>query len=85
MAKRAQVGAALPGLDNMHANAGFTQDGERLFVVYATGAGYRWDVGGSVWQEQACSVAGRNLGREEWEQFLPDRGYDPSCAGPTSS
>ena len=79
VAKRAQVGAALPGLDNIHANAAFTPDGERLFVVYSTGAGYRWDVEASVWQKQACSVAGRNLSREEWEQSLPDRGYDPSC------
>ncbi len=85
VAKRAQVGAALPGLDNIHANAGFTPDGERLFVVYSTGAGYRWDVEASVWQKQACLVAGRNLSREEWEQFLPARGYDPSCAGTTSS
>ena len=83
--KRAQVGAALPGLDNIHGNASFTPDGERLFVVYSTGEGFRWDVEASVWQKQACSLAGRNLSREEWEQFLPDRGYDPSCPVATSS
>ena len=78
-------GDCAAGLDNIHANAGFTPDGERLFVVYSTGEGYRWDVEASVWQKQACLVAGRNLSREEWEQFLPARGYDPSCAGTTSS
>jgi WD40 repeat protein/class 3 adenylate cyclase len=80
--KRAQIGASLPGLDSIPGNAAFTPDGKRLYVVYSTGRGFRWEVEPSVWQKQACAIAGRNLTREEWEQFLPDRSYDPSCPTP---
>jgi hypothetical protein len=53
-------------------------------VVVAAGAGkgFVWNVDAEAWKRQACAVAGRTLTRDEWEQFLPDRGYAPACAGP---
>jgi hypothetical protein len=31
------------------------------------------------WKQQACAVVGRSLTREEWNELLPDRRYQPAC------
>jgi hypothetical protein len=49
-------------------------------VGYGDGREFVWDVDPEVWQSHACRVAGRVLAREEWAQFLPDRGYRPACS-----
>jgi hypothetical protein len=33
------------------------------------------------WRELACSLANRNLGSREWQQFMGTDPYDPTCAG----
>ena len=32
------------------------------------------------WARRACTLANRTLTREEWEEFLPGRPYEPACA-----
>jgi hypothetical protein len=31
------------------------------------------------WKQQACTVVGRPLSREEWNEFLANRRYQPAC------
>lgn len=38
-----------------------------------------WDIDPAFWSRRACSVANRALTRQEWDNFLPDRPYRPSC------
>jgi hypothetical protein len=46
------------------------------------GEGFAWDVTLDGWERQACAVAGRDLTRDEWEEFLPERPYEPVCSQP---
>jgi hypothetical protein len=43
--------------------------------------GRRWSLDPTDWIRQACAIAGRDLTRAEWEQYLPDRAYRPTCSG----
>ena len=59
----------------------FTRDGRRIFVLRDTGAGQRWEVTPDAWSRHACRVAGRELTRAEWDEFVPDQDYRPVCGG----
>jgi WD40 repeat protein/class 3 adenylate cyclase/energy-coupling factor transporter ATP-binding protein EcfA2 len=78
---RVLIGSPLPGFDNLLENAELTPDGRRVIVVYDNGVGFVWEVDPTVWKKQGCAVAGRDLTRAEWDQFLPDREYRPVCSG----
>lgn len=39
----------------------------------------RWNIAAERLLDQACTVAGRNLSRQEWDQVLPDRRYQRTC------
>ena len=58
----------------------FSPDGKRLLMTMSNGFGVVWDVDPESWARRACEVANRTLTEEEWEQFLPDRPYEPACA-----
>ena len=73
-----QVGSPLPvDVDAPDAHARFEPDGRLIFsagrVVQAI------TVDPEQWFTSACTMAGRVLSREEWQQFLPDRPYAPAC------
>jgi hypothetical protein len=34
-----------------------------------------WDMNPDRWKQQACTVVGHTLSREEWNEFLADRRY----------
>jgi WD40 repeat protein len=76
---RVLIGSPLPGVDNTLENAALTP-GRQVFVVYLDGSGFVWDVDPRVWKRHACTVAGRDLTRAEWAEFLPDRDYRPVCS-----
>jgi WD40 repeat protein/DNA-binding SARP family transcriptional activator len=78
VASRRQIGLALPG-PSAFANVGFDPNGNQLVTLYEDGTGVVWDVDPDHWKQRACSVAGRSLTREEWEELLPERGYQPAC------
>jgi WD40 repeat protein len=75
-----QIAAGLPGPGNQWSVVSFVRDAERLLAVYATGVALVWDVDPERWKQQACAVAGRDLTRDEWSEFLPDRDYRPVCS-----
>ncbi len=57
----------------------FTPNGKTLI-----GAGdgiILWDMDLSSWKTLACSVANRNMTKDEWESFLPDERYHETCGG----
>ena len=60
-------------------DAVFSVNGRRIIVAYDTGQAYVWDDTPADWERQACTVAGRNLKRDEWRFFLPDRSYHAVC------
>lgn len=38
-----------------------------------------WNVDPSHWLSVACEIAGRNLTKSEWHQYLPSRPYENTC------
>ena len=82
VANQVVLGTPLPGLDNVAEDAAFTPDGKRVIVMTTEGEGFAWDVTLDGWERQACAVAGRDLTRDEWEEFLPERPYEPVCSQP---
>jgi WD40 repeat protein len=71
-------GDGLPGPPGRRSGAIFAPDGH-LMTVYDDGRALLWDLRPSSWAKQACSVAGRTLTRDEWDNALPGRDYDPAC------
>jgi hypothetical protein len=52
---------------------------DELLALSGERPGRSWPVDPEVWVEQACALAGRDLSRQEWAQFLPDRPYRSTC------
>jgi WD40 repeat protein len=55
-------------------------DGRVLVTAYGDGHVVIWDVDPAAWQQRACALAGRNLTRDEWRQYLGSRPYEMTCA-----
>jgi WD40 repeat protein len=56
-----------------------SSDGRHLLMTAGNGEGAVWDIDPESWKQRACAIANRTLTREEWEEFLPGRPYDPAC------
>ena len=56
----------------------FTDD-PRLLIVGENGDLHTWDVRPSSWVRAACTLAARNLDREEWAVLVGDRPYRRTC------
>ena len=41
--------------------------------------GRRYPLDPAVWLATACRIAGRDLTRDEWRTYLPDRPYRRTC------
>jgi WD40 repeat protein len=55
-----------------------TSDGRSMVTLDAPPV--VWDVDPASWREKACTVAGRNMTRAEWEQHMPpDERYRVTC------
>ncbi|HJT37028.1 MAG TPA: hypothetical protein VJ818_01280, partial [Actinomycetota bacterium] len=81
MATRSTIGAPLQGPGNVHNSAVFSGDYRFVDVAYTDGTMLRWDIDPAAWRARACEVAGRNLTRDEWARFLPERPYGTVCPG----
>jgi WD40 repeat protein/tRNA A-37 threonylcarbamoyl transferase component Bud32 len=56
-----------------------SSDGRQLLEIHANGQGAVWDIDPESWKRRACVLANRTLTREEWDEFLPGRSYEPAC------
>jgi WD40 repeat protein len=74
-----QLGAPLPGPSQTWAMASFDPTGRLLATAFQDGTVLLWDVDPASWRKRACAIAGRDLTRQEWDEFLPGRPYQPSC------
>jgi DNA-binding SARP family transcriptional activator/WD40 repeat protein len=76
---RTQLGDPID-TDVPFASAALRADGMAAAAV--TGLGIvTWDLDPARWEEAACVLAGRNLTREEWDQYIGDLApYGPTCA-----
>jgi hypothetical protein len=52
---------------------------DELVVLRDDGIGRRYPLDPATWSARACALAGRELSREEWARYLPNRPYEPSC------
>ena len=77
VARRLPLGTAL---GNQEATSGlaFTDDDDVLVSGAVDSTGLR-RLRPQSWERQACAIAGRNLTRREWQQFLGDRDYHETC------
>jgi WD40 repeat protein len=55
------------------------EDGTKLVNGTQNGVAILWDLDSGHWSDIACRIAGRNLTRAEWTQYLPDRTYAATC------
>jgi WD40 repeat protein len=72
------IGAPLAGADRGGWGT-FFPDGKRLIAVFPSGTGVIWNVDPASWSAHACRVAGRNLSRTEWHNFLPNLPFHTVC------
>ncbi len=75
-----QIGSALPGQDNVWVGVVWSGDGDTLLAFYQNGHNVLWDADPADWSRRACQLAGRNLTRDEWARFVPER--EPSAVCP---
>jgi len=78
LASQHQLGVALPGPEQWSVLA-FNPAGTDLVAFYGDGTGLVWDVDPDRWKQRACTIAGGPLTRDEWEELLPGRRYEPAC------
>ena len=73
-----QVAVPLPlDVNAIDARARFAPDGR---LVVTSGSVLRaFTIDPAQWLARACREAGRTLTREEFEEVLPGRPYDPAC------
>jgi WD40 repeat protein/energy-coupling factor transporter ATP-binding protein EcfA2 len=80
-----QVGSNLSAHEGAMYGLAFSPDGRTLGTVGANGAVRLWDLRfrkwqPAEWQAVGCRLVRRNLSMTEWQQFLPGRPYQRTCA-----
>ena len=74
-----QIGPSLTAGDR-RTMIDLSSDGRQMLEVHGNGQGAVWDVDPESWKRRACVLANRTLTRDEWDEFLPGRPYEPACA-----
>jgi WD40 repeat protein len=62
----------------------FSHDSSQLYAITQhngdPGVSIVWDLNPASWRRDACAIAGRNLGRAEWDMFIgSQRSYERTC------
>jgi WD40 repeat protein len=73
------VGSPLTGPAKWVERLDISPDGKWVAAVSADGKTYVWDLSQADWESLACGVVLRNLYGPEWQQFLPDEAFKPTC------
>jgi len=58
----------------------YLPDSSGLLIAGLDGRTWTVDTSPGSWVNRACSIAGRNLTREEWTEYFPNRAYQVTCA-----
>ena len=74
-----QEGPRLAADPGSTATAAFAPDGAGLLAVDDGGGAFTWPMALTNWERRACSLAGRNLTRAEWAQFVSGPHYASVC------
>ena len=74
-----QEGPRLAADSGATAAAAFERGGDDLLAVDDDGGAFTWPMSLTAWEQRACSVAGRNLTRAEWAQFVAGPHYGSVC------
>ncbi len=74
-----QEGPRLAANPNATAAAAFEPGGQDLLVADDHGGAFTWPMSLTSWEQRACSLAGRNLTRAEWAQFVAGPRYATVC------
>ncbi|HLM06878.1 MAG TPA: BTAD domain-containing putative transcriptional regulator [Blastococcus sp.] len=53
---------------------------DELVVLAGNRTGRRYPMEPSVWLDEACSIVARDLTPAEWNRYLPDQEYAPTCS-----
>jgi WD40 repeat protein len=59
----------------------FSPSGDRLITTGLDRATVSWTMDPDQWRDAACAIAGRDLTKGEWSQYLPDRDPHRLCKG----
>ena len=57
----------------------YLADSSRLLVAGSEGSAWTVDTEWESWVTRACTIAGRNLTQQEWQEFYPHRAYEATC------
>jgi DNA-binding beta-propeller fold protein YncE len=74
-----QEGTTLITDQGAASSAIFGPHGNSLVVVNDLGDGFTLPTSPAAWEQQACTIAGRNLTRQEWDLFVPGQSYARTC------
>lgn len=76
---RLQLLAEFPGDPFSLTHVVVMPNGAEAIAVFDDGSGITWPLRRGDWERRACRIAGRDLTRSEWRQFLPGRSYEAVC------
>jgi WD40 repeat protein len=80
IASKRQIGVPLPEAEDGSGNNISAFDlSNHLITLDDADTAFVWDMNSDRWKQQACSVVGRSLTRDEWAELLPGRRYQPAC------
>jgi DNA-binding SARP family transcriptional activator/WD40 repeat protein len=74
-----QQGLTLATEPGARSTVAFEPRGTSLLVVDDRGTAFTWPTSPTVWEQRACTIAGRNLTRTEWTRFSIGRKYTRVC------
>jgi WD40 repeat protein len=74
-----QEGPRLAAGPDATAATAFEPGGQGLLAVDDHGDAFTWPMSLTSWEQRACSLAGRNLTRAEWAQFVAGPRYATVC------
>ena len=74
-----QEGTALTTDPGATTTAAFKPGGAALLAINDHGHGFTWPTSLAAWQQRSCTVAGRNLTRQEWSRYLTGHAYTRVC------
>lgn len=79
---------ALPGSGDLEPSSDIEQSYTHLvpgtvneiIALSSNRSGHRYPTEPSVWLDQACDIADRDLTQAEWDRYAPDRPYRRTCS-----